>query len=207
MNILLKIPWVLLTIFSTASLVWFLLGSTANFQRSLDLVGTVTLIIVWIPNFIITVVSIVLLIKGWIPSSLVTYAGFIICMIILVISSVSLFQGVNTKGWLTEVIRSDQLKITSDEKYEYRIDLINVFQKNSSARLYVRNMSTGEEANIPVDIHVDKIRGLRTIDIDWVIMELSDVPNRYILYTTKELGIPEEKFEIDVVTGTSRRLK
>ncbi|MCM1988850.1 hypothetical protein [Oceanirhabdus seepicola] len=106
-------------------------------------------------------------------------------MILFLIFSVFLIQSVNTQGWLTEKITSDPLKITSDEKYEYRIDLINVYQINSRARLYIRNVSTGEEMNIAIDIQTDKIATLMiSEDIDWVIMEPSGVSDRYILYTT-----------------------
>lgn len=129
-------------------------------------------------------------------------------MILLTILSVYLIQSVSTQGWLTEKITSDSLKITEDDKYEYRVDLINVFQKNSHARLYVKSAATGEEISIPVDIHTDKIVGLGIKKINnWVIMKPSNESNRYSLYTTKELGIPEEIFEIDLLTGTSKRLE
>ncbi|MEX2460409.1 MAG: hypothetical protein WD469_03785 [Paenibacillaceae bacterium] len=209
MQIWLKVLWVVVTIINIASVGWFLLGATANFQRSLDLIATVTMVFFWIPSIVLTILSIRLLIKGWSPSSNVAYAGFFFGVILLLLFSVFLVQGVNTRGWLTEEITSDSLKITSDKKYEYRIDLINVFQKNSRGRLYVRNVSTGEEMNIAVDIHTDKIVVITTREegMNWVLMEPTDSPDRYNLYTTKELRIPNEKFEIDVGTGISRRLE
>jgi hypothetical protein len=205
----LKILWVVAIVISFASLAWFLLGSTANFQRSLDLIATITLIFFWIPSLVLTILAILLLIKGWTPSSNGAYAGFFFGVILLLLLSVFLVKGVNTNGWLTERITSDSLKITSDKKYEYRIDLINVFQKNSRARLYVKNVSTGKEMDVPVDIHTKKIVVLMTRKegMDWVLMEPTDSPDRYNLFTAEELDIPQEQFEIDVVTETSRRLK
>ncbi len=133
---------------------------------------------------------------------------FYVGLLLLLLFSVFLFKGVHIQGWLTEKITSDSLKVTSDKKYEYRIDLINVFQKNSRGRLYVKNVASGEEMSIPIDIHTSRIVGLGIKKVNnWVMIEPTDESSRYILYTTKELGIPEEKFEIDVGTSTSRRLE
>jgi hypothetical protein len=204
-----KSLWVVVTIFSAVSLVWFLLGSTSNFHRALDIVGTYLLIQAWIPALAIMILSIVLLIKGWTPSSRVTYIGFFSGLILLLFLSVSLIQNVSAQGWLNEKNTSDSLKITSDGKYEYRINLINLFQKNSHARLYLKVVSTGEELRIPIDIQTDKIVGLGVKKVNnWVMLEPLDVSSsRYILYTTKELGITEERFEIDIIEGTSKKLE
>ncbi|GAA0352391.1 hypothetical protein [Bacillus horti] len=86
--------------------------------------------------------------------------------------------------------------------------MINVFQRNSHAQLYLKNISTGEEKNIPTDIQTKKMVGLRVKDVNhWVILEPSDGLHQYTLSTTKELGIPIEKFEINVNTGAVKRLE
>lgn len=208
-QIWLKILWIVVTIFSAVSLVWFLLGSTSNFHRVLDIVGTYLLIQAWIPALAIMILSIVLLIIGWTPSSRVTYIGFFSGFILLLFLSVSLIQNVSAQGWLNEKITSDSLKISSDGKYEYRINLINLFQKNSHARLYLKVVSTGEELRIPIDIQTDKIVGLGVKKVNnWVMLEPLDVSSsRYILYTTKELGITEQRFELDIIEGTSKKLE
>lgn len=99
MRLWLKVLWVIATVFNVASLVWFLIGVTANFQRGLDLVGTVILIQVWIPSLIFTVLSIRLLIKKWIPPSGIVYASGVMLFLLF---SVYLIQSVNTQGWLTK---------------------------------------------------------------------------------------------------------
>ncbi len=211
MIVYLKIIWVVALVINIACMTWFLIGSTANFQRSFDIISTIYLVFFWIPSIILTIVSIRLLIKGWVPSGNAAYVGFIFGVLLLLIFSYNLFQGVNTRGWLTEVITSDSLKVTSDKKYEYRIDLINVFQKNSHARLFVRNRSTFEEMEIAVDIHTNNIIVLginRTEENHWVLMEPTDTKDHYILATTREVGsIFGERFEIDIGTRTSKRLK
>jgi hypothetical protein len=202
-----KILWIVVTIFSAVSLVWFLLGSTSNFNRDLDIVGTYLLIKAWIPALAITILSIVLLLKGWTPSSRVTYIGFFSGLILLLFLSVSLIQNVSAQGWLKEKVTSDSLKITVDEKYEYRINLINLFQRNSHAQLYLKDLGSGKETLIPVDIQTKKIVGLGVKKVNnWVMFEPTETASQYILYTTKELGIPEEKFKIDIFAGTSSRV-
>jgi len=205
----LKSLWLVATMFSAASLIWFIFGSTANFQRPLDLVNSVTLTFVGIPSLLLTATSVVLLLKKWNPAaSGLAYIGFYSGVIVLLVLSMVLIKSVSSQGWLTEKVTSDSLKITSDEKYQYRIDLINLFQKNSYAKLYVKNVATNEEVSIPVDIETDKIVGLGIKETNnWVTMEPSEASNRYVLYTTKELGIPEEKFKIDIASRTSEEVK
>lgn len=207
MFFVLKIIWMGAIVLSIFSILWFLLGSTANFQRPLDLINTFTIIYGWIPSIVLVIVSARLLTKGWTPTNGLAYGKLFLMIALQIVLSVSLIKDVSIKGWLIEEITSDSLKVTKDKEYEYRIDLVNLFQKNSSARLYVRNITTGKESLIHLDIHVNKIHGIVTGEYDWVIMEPSDVPERYNVYTTKKLTIPEEKFEIDIGAGTSRRLK
>ena len=65
----------------------------------------------------------------------------------------------------------------------------------------------GKELKIPVDIRTDKIIVLGVgKENHWVKLEPTESPSLYMLYTTKELGIPEEKFKIDVLAGTSGRV-
>jgi hypothetical protein len=188
---------------------WFLLGSTANFNRSLDLIGTLTLVIAWIPSLFLQISSLIFLRKGVPPASPEGNAILYIKIILLFVFPIFLFQGVNTAGWLSERKFSDSLKTTSDQKYEYRIDLINLFQKDSRGRLYIRNLSTGEVKQIPVGIHTEKIivLGQRSDYNEWVLMEPTNRPDQYYLFTTKDLSLPKEEFEIDVGTGTSRSLQ
>ncbi|MNJ49660.1 hypothetical protein D3C77_449050 [compost metagenome] len=125
-----------------------------------------------------------------------------------ILLSAVLIQSVNTHGWTNEKIRSDTLKISADGKYEYRVDLINLFQRNGHARLYLKNVSTGEETYITTEIQVRKIKTLAVGEVNhWIKLEPTDNVSHYILNTTKELGIPEEKFEIDIATRTSRKLE
>lgn len=129
MAIWLKFLLILLMIFNLSSFVWFLLGSTAYFQRGMDIMGTTYLWGAGIPVLLITIVFIIFLFKGWIPTSRGDYIGICVWMVLSTLLSFVLIQSVSTHGWANEKISSDSLKITSDGKYEYRVDLINLFQK------------------------------------------------------------------------------
>ncbi|AIQ17131.1 hypothetical protein H70357_11015 [Paenibacillus sp. FSL H7-0357] len=207
MKVWLRILLILSIIFSASSFVWFLLGSTAYFQRGMDIIGTTYLWGGGIPVLLFAVLFIVLLIKRWTPTSRVDYVGICLVVVLSTVLSVALFQSVSTHGWANEKIKSDSIKITADEKYEYRIDLINLFQRNSHARLYLKDIGSGEEMYIPIDIQTRKIIGLGVSKVNhWVELEAMDKASYYILYTTKDLGIPEEEFKIDITAGTSSRV-
>jgi hypothetical protein len=209
MQIWLRFLLVAVLLFSAGSFVWFLLGSTAYFQRGMDVIGTTVLWGAAVPVLLFVGIFTLLLIKGWIPTSGGQYVAVFIGLILSVLLSVALIQSVNTYGWAKEKVESDSVKVTADNKYEYRIDLINLFQKNSHARLYLKDVGSGSVIYIPVDIQTNKIVGLRVSKVNhWVGLEPTDIASQYILYTTKDLGrLPEEKFKIDILAGTSSRVK
>lgn len=205
MQVWLRILLVTVIIISILSFVWFLLGSTAYFQRGMDIIGTFYLCWVGIPVVLFALLFSILLFKRWIPTEKVGYIGICLGILLLMLLSAALIQSVSTHGWAKEKIESDTVKITVDNKYEYRIDLINLFQRNSHARLYLKDMGSGKVIYIPVDIQTNKIIGLRVGKVNhWVRLEPSDIESQYMLYTTKDLGrLPEEKFKVDILSGTS----
>ncbi|KOY15903.1 hypothetical protein [Paenibacillus xylanivorans] len=205
----LRLLIIVIIIFNVSSFVWLLLGSTAYFQREMDIVGTFYLLIVGIPVLLLAILFTVFLIKGTVPTNGVHYIGICLGLILSLILSAILIHGVNSSGWAKEKLESDSPKITADGKYEYHIDLINLFQRNSKARLYLRNVSTGEEKFIPINIQTRKIKTLAVGKVNhWVLLEPTDIDSQYILYTTKDLGrLPEEKFKIDILAGTSSGVK
>ena len=116
-----------------------------------------------------------------------------------------LFRSVNTSGWLYDRITSDPLRLTSDGKYEYRIDLINLFQKNSKERLYLRQVSTGEERFIPLHLNSREIHGIgipNDNDWSWAILCPTESAYIYDLMTTEMLPVGIKRFEINVEKGT-----
>lgn len=208
MQIWLKRMLLIVVFFTIGAFVWFLLGSTAFFQRGMDIIGTGVFLGAALPAIVLAGVFTLMLIKGWAPKSMAQHVVLSVGLLLCVLLSVALIQSVSTYGWAKEKIESDSLKVTSDNKYEYRIDLINLFQRNSHARLYLKDLDTEIELYIPVDIQTGEIVSIGVSGVNhWVKLEPTDNKFQYVLYTTKDLGrLPEEKFEIDVLTKTSRRV-
>ncbi|OWR31430.1 hypothetical protein CDO73_06780 [Saccharibacillus sp. O23] len=207
MHLWLRLLIIIVLLFSASSFLWFLLGSTAYFQRGMDIIGTSVFWSLAVPVLFLVGVFTIILIKGWNVTSGGQYAVVFIGLLISLILSTSLMQSVSTYGWDKEKIKSDSIQVTADNKFEYRIDLINLFQRNSSAMLYLKDIGTGEERYIPVDIQTSEIVGLGVKRFNhWIMLEPTNTKAQYILYTTKELGIPEERFRIEILSGTSSRL-
>lgn len=208
MRVWLRLLLIAIIIFSITSFVWFLLGSTAYFQRGMDLIGTTILWGAGIPVLLLAMFFMLLLIKKWKPTSGGSYVGISVALALSTLLSAALIQSVSSNGWTKEKIYSDTLKMTEDGRYEYRIELVNLFQRNSHARLYVKDMSSKQESYIPIGIQTNKIVVLRVSETNhWVKLEPTDNSFHYNLYTTNEFSLPEEKFEIDIRAGTSSRLE
>ncbi len=208
MSISYRILWLLLTIINIASVIWYILASTAAFQRSLDLVATVRIVYFGVPSLILSISSLVLILKRWAPASNFNKMGLNIVLFLLLVLSAYLFMNVSTKGWLTDIIRSDSVKTTSDNKYEYRLDLVNLFQRNSHAKLYTKNKSSGVEKYIELNINTQEIIVITSDNVNnWVELEPTGKEDIYYLNTAKSLMIPIESFEIDINNGSVKKLE
>jgi len=211
MTTIIKIIWSIAIIVVFASMIWFLFATTAFFSRGIDLITTIQYIFVWTPALIFVIISILVLVKNWMPNEMSRRVSML--LIILIVStglSTFLFTNANTQGWLTEIVRSDYLQITPDGRYKYRLDLINHFQRNSSARLYVRRVSTDEEFTIPLDIST---RNMPLMPMPhgrsfyWITLNPTDIPGKYIAQTTDALTLHfTETFQINMNDYLSHQL-
>lgn len=159
-----------------------------GFQRGHDILATATLVIFGVPSIIIVLISLTYIWQGWPPFNGVKYLVSAILMGSLLFCSYYLVDGTPTRGWLYDNVDSDPVRLTSDQKYEYRIDLINPFQRNSREQLHLKNISTGEEKNIPISIRKEN-SGYSGGDGDnwaWGILKPTKVPNQYELSTLDE---------------------
>ena len=108
LRIPIKILWILATLVSLSGVIWFILGSTANFQRGIDLISTVILVYIVIPSIILIFLSVVLLIKKWDRPKWGTL--WVLLMIFFMFSlTPTMYKYVNTSGWLTESVQSVEL--------------------------------------------------------------------------------------------------
>lgn len=65
MSIWIKYIWIATTFINFSVFIWFLLRTTSNFQKSLDLIGMPILLFYGIPSLIIDIISFIILIKKW----------------------------------------------------------------------------------------------------------------------------------------------
>lgn len=195
MKSIIKIIWILSAITVSLSMIWFLIGSTACFQRKFDLVRTVVFLVVWLPAFSLVILSVLALKKGWFPVNVLGRIGMVVAVIVLsLIFVTTLIRNTSMYGWIKESVVKDYTQTTIDEKYEYRLELVNVFQRNSYARIYIKNIVNGEETTMPLDIPIKEknviiggegyISSETDVLLVWSKMMPSDAEDIYILTTT-----------------------
>ena len=205
-----KITWLISIVTVSLSMMWFLFASTACFQRKIGLVTIVIFLIAWIPALCFVVLSFLALKSGWMPSNI--FANIILTVGVIVISYVFVATFLNNSsvyGWLKESVTKDYIQTTVDEKYEYRIEIVNIFQKNSYVRLYVKDVSDGKETKLYLDIPIREIYAIsggegsiypepETPPV-WSNLMSTDKESIYILTTTKVFDSENEySFIIDV---------
>ncbi|HHY14241.1 MAG TPA: hypothetical protein GX526_06355 [Thermoanaerobacterales bacterium] len=221
MKNILKTIWKLAIILTSTALIWFLLGSTAFFQRFyFDLVEFAYFISVWVPTLVLMITFIFLIKKGWIPRNLILQVVITIIILIVSISvSTALFKNTTLYGWIIKQTRIDYVQVTDDGKYEYQLALTNLFQRNSYARLLVTDVSTDDEMIIPIKIRTKEISGItvpsKTVpkreepplpSFVWCTLNATDKEAIYMFTTTKYLKESIEMFEINMDKKKAKRI-
>jgi hypothetical protein len=218
MTTFLKVLWIIATALNFILLAYFWIGATAFFNRAPGASWGYYLVFIGFPVMFLILVSILCLIFGWIPRE--TSIQIVLAVVII---SVTLFNiYVAPLPIEPYTIRVDALRhspsseiivqTTEDGKYEYFLEVINSSQRNSSARLFVRNVVTGEEVRIPLNMRNERITfslGATPNEADaWSHLVLSETSSTiYILTTTWFLNDIIESFEINMETKTSQRLE
>ena len=211
--------WVVAIVIFFVSLLWFLFGTTAFFQRGIDLETTVWYGFFWVPVLIFTIAIILVLVlkQQWLLNIANTISAQRLLALMLIpvalLSAVFSYHQTPTAGWLTERVKGDVIQLTADGKYEYRVEVVNQFQKNAYVRLYLKSMSTGNIAIIRLSAQMEEISA-RTVPEQnipkrpiWSSMDYADSSEGYILSVTKEFLTTAPKFEINTATETSNRIE
>ena len=193
---ILKIAIIVSTAFSGSLYMLFLLSRTAFFQRGIDLVTTAEIIFIWFPVLAAAICLIVLLAMGNVGKSKKQTVLQIVLVCFITLVSISMIGSVARFGLATEHISADSLSVTSDERFEYRTELVNLFQHNASIRLFIRDLETGEEHIIPLSSYIDMqtIRSLTTPGIGdyfFIYMYATECAGVYNLYTTRSFSIQQ----------------
>lgn len=205
-----RILWICSIILSTLSLIWFVCGATVFFQRSLDLIATIILIGLGIPTLLLILLSLALILKRWSPTSKQKHISLWVMILVTTTLSLILIRVVHTEEWLNDRILSDPLRMTKDGKYEYRTELVNLFQKNHHERIYFQNTETGEESYLSIKLINDRIHGIGVPSDDnwaWSYIYPTDDPDQYELITTSNLPVTTKRFLINIRNSTSHLIE
>ncbi|MFD1883909.1 hypothetical protein [Paenibacillus wenxiniae] len=205
MKLWLRTLTIFIMIEGLVSVLWFVLGVTAYFQRGMDLIATAYLGGLAVPMLLLSFLFAYLLSKKWTPRDKEQRMLLYTTCVINMLFSVVLVSSLYTNGWTNTHSERDTLKVTDDQKYEYQIELVNLFQRNSYARLHLRNVQSDARSSIRVDMHSNEIVALGVSNINnWVELKSTTSSEKYILRTTADLGIPEESFIIDVLAENAQ---
>ncbi|MDT0123737.1 hypothetical protein Q9R46_13845 [Paenibacillus sp. RRE4] len=202
--------WGATVLVNLVAFIWFLVAATSNFQRSLDLVGMPIMLLCGIPSLMINMISVVILIRKWNSSlsiSTMIYGGL---FILILMCCTPAFINALEHSVKPERVESDPVSRTSDQKYEYNLEIINMSQRNNQVNLIVKEVSNqAVKKTIPLDLDAKEIAAITTSpgsDWQWTVLEPTEEPEIYKLTTTEKLGI-HKIYRIDVVEGLSEEMK
>ncbi|KAA8782375.1 hypothetical protein EC604_00750 [Paenibacillus amylolyticus] len=210
MSTLMKFIWIATTLINLSVFIWFLIGATSNFQRSLDLVGMPIMLLCGIPSLVISIISIVILIRKW--NSQLSVSTMIVggVFILILLFCIPAFLNAIDNTVVPERVESDPVSRTSDQKYEYNLELINMSHRNNQVNLIIKEVSgQTQKRTIPLDLDAKEIVALTTgpgSDWQWAVLQPTETPEKYKLTTTEKLGM-HKVYMIDVVKGQSQEIK
>ncbi|MBB6022782.1 hypothetical protein HNR77_003881 [Paenibacillus sp. JGP012] len=187
-----------------AVFMWFLVGATSNFQRSLDLVGMPIMLLCGILSLMINMISIVVLIRKWNSQLSISTMIYGVIFIFILIFCTPAFINALEHTVKPEQVESDPFSRTSDQKYAYNLVIINMSQRNNQVNLIVKKVSDpAVKKTIPLDLDAKEIAALTTgpgSDWQWTVLEPTEKPEIYKLTTTEKLGI-HKVYMIDIAEG------
>ncbi len=186
-----------------ASYIWLVLAATANFQRGLDLIGTIVVVMFATISCMTLLFTISFLVHNTLSKGLVSNTVFISCTVVLLVLTAIQFRAIEPAGWLTERIETHELVTTSDQQYQYRLELVNTFQTNEKVRLYLKDLHTGKESKVNLAVDLGAAYGIQSSDEGWVHLEPTHQLYQYIMTINDVLSIPKDTFLIDTAQATS----
>jgi hypothetical protein len=87
-------------------------------------------------------------------------------------------------GRMPDHIMADSLRPTTDGLLMYRFELVNHFNRNARARVFIREVYTGDEFHIYLDTLSGRIGGLGWLANEyfaWAVLEEQEEAGQYIL--------------------------
>lgn len=197
----LKISLSTLGVCGTALVVWMLLGYTANFQRMPDLVATVTLFMIALPLFLLSLLCLLSVTGPKIRLRLPLHLVLLGATVLMGIVAWNDARTIDRVGWLEPYVQSDRLKITEDGRYVYQVEVANLAQRNRSARLFVEKREGGWEQRIPLKLSAQEMRDMVYSGSDWGRLVAGEGDYDFVLSPTDEMPEADWRFEVDLKNG------
>ena len=191
---------VIITIISILAVARWIFNTTSGFNREFDLMNTIILVVFLVPLGLAIIFAVIQLIRiGVTPESVLSKATVIVlCAIMAPLSLAITFVPFLSPGPIRDYIYADSIRPTDDGLFEYRLELINAFQRNASARLFVRDLNSEEEMYIPIDILDGSLGGFSIPhgqSFLWGRLEPSEVSGQYIF------KMPAERVQDGYIDG------
>lgn len=154
--------WSVMVLVNLAVFIWFLVETTSNFQRSLDLVGMPIMLLCGIPSLMIHMISIVVLIRKWNSQLSISNMIYGVVFIFILMFCTPAFINALEHTVKPERVESDPVSRTSDEKYEYNLEIINMSQRNNQVNLIVKEVSNqADQLTISLALDAKRLRPSR----------------------------------------------
>jgi len=193
-----------------AVLILFSIGivyiSTAGFYRWVGLDGFFNCMLYLIPAIVLIIFSGRAYLQnrassGASLSDIVTW-----CLVILLMLAFLFHYMVTNLSYLDDRVTAEETQVTSDGKYEYRLEFVNAFERRAKARLYLKDIGNGEETYIEIGVDTSRVKMLFPLTERWTKLQPTIEPNTYIL----EMLLSEysgSTFEVNVSENVVRYIE
>jgi len=209
-----KITWILAVVVATIAAIRFLIIVIAD-RNSYGPTGPFVLYFVAIPTLVFVIISTVLLVKNIVPGNKIVQIFLVIFLVIFtLVFSLTLFTQPSYERLMREIEEDNRksmeanTEITADGKYRYRFYLVGRLTSSPKAHISVEDVANGDNFSITIDLKMEGLKEAETLltrlKIELVPTDLSHI---YILTTTENLKDEIERFEIDMIAKTSRRIE
>ena len=215
---------VTITIINTLAILRWIYGMTSGFNRIPDLIQTILIVIAVVPLLAMVIISIAFTASVKTSKKETRYvAPIVLGVFTALIAGYILSIPMNTD----DRVVGDTMRPTDDGLFEYRVEIINPFQRNTRIRVLVREESSQEEILIYLNIPAREIGGHTDISGNtiWARMESLGMEGQYVLrfpaglsfrniyingisYRTRELfTVGDSSFLIDIPNRTATRIE
>ncbi|OWR31176.1 hypothetical protein CDO73_08550 [Saccharibacillus sp. O23] len=205
MRLWLKISLSTLGVCGIALVAWLLLGYTANFQRTPDLIATVKLFMIALPLFLLSLLCLLSVRTPKIQLRLPLHLALLGATILMGIFAWNDARTIERVGWLEPYVQSDTLKITEDGRYVYQVEVANLAQRNRSARLFVEKREGGWEQRIRLEMSAQEMHDMVYSGSDWGRLVAGEGAYGFVLSPTDEVPEADWNFAVDLKNGQAHR--